>query len=278
MPRIADVSAFLRDFAPPALAEEWDNVGFLVGDEERDCARVMTCLTLTPDVAEEAVWERMDLVVSHHPLMFRPVQRLTADSVEGAMLLELIAAGVAVFSPHTGYDSASEGINRQLAERLGLLDVEILRERAASLPEIFAVDPEVPVPLPEVQGAGRCGRLPEPTTLGKLIELVKRSLGVSNLQYVGPDDARVARVAVACGSAAEFIPDALARDCEALVTGEARFHACLEARARGLALVLPGHYATERPAMERLAATLAARFPEVAVRASEVESDPVNWA
>lgn len=278
MPRIADVTAFLREFAPVSLAEEWDNVGFLLGDEGRDCARVMTCLTLTPDVAEEAVWERADLIVTHHPTLFRPVRRLVADDVEGRMLLELIAAGVAVYSPHTSYDSAAAGINRQLAEQLGLVDIEVLRERAEPAAEALAGEPEVPVPLPEAQGAGRCGLLREPTTLRGLIERVKSALGLARLQFVGDEGQQIARVAIACGSGGEFLPDAIAHGCQALVTGETRFHTCIEARARGVALILPGHYATERPGMQRLVEVIAAKFPDLSVWASAAESDPLQWA
>src|SRR5262245_53065068 len=103
---VADLIAFLEEFAPPGLAEEWDNVGLLIGDRSREVSRVMTCLTLTTDVAEEAIAERAGLIVSHHPVLFRAVKRLTADDEQGKILLQLIAAGIAVYSPHTGYDSA----------------------------------------------------------------------------------------------------------------------------------------------------------------------------
>jgi putative NIF3 family GTP cyclohydrolase 1 type 2 len=98
------------------------------------------------------------------------------------------------------------------------------------------------------------------------------------VQYVGTDRQHIQAVGVACGSAAEFIPDALRNGCDVLLTGEARFHACLEARESGLALVLPGHYATERPGVEELARTLARQFPQLAVWASRSETDPVAWS
>src|SRR5262245_16435797 len=119
MPRVADLVACLERLAPPKLSEEWDNVGLLVGDRTQPVASVLTCLTLTPDVAREAIERRVSLVVSHHPVLFRAVKRLTADDPQGRMLLDLIAARIAVYSPHTGYDSADEGINRQIAARLG---------------------------------------------------------------------------------------------------------------------------------------------------------------
>lgn len=261
---IADVTQFLRQIAPLELAADWDNVGLLVGDESAIVTGVMTCLTLTPDVAAEAVQRRAGLIVAHHPVLFRPVQRLTGDSPEGRLLLDLIAARVAVFSAHTGYDSAADGINSQLCRLLELQCVAPLR------PAVGADG--------AVAGAGRCGALSSPLSLAEFLDRVKAALRVERLQYVGALSQRIERVAVACGSAAEFILDACRHGCQVLLTGEARFHACLEARAMRLALVLAGHYATERPAMEHLARVLAQRFPQLPVWASAAETDPLRWA
>ena len=121
--RIEALHAFLEKFAPPRLAESWDNVGLLVGDRRTEVRRLMTCLTVTPTTVDEAIRGRADLIVTHHPLPFSAVKRLTADTIVGRMLLKLIAAGVAVYSPHTAFDSAAEGINQRLAEGLGLTDI-----------------------------------------------------------------------------------------------------------------------------------------------------------
>src|SRR5688572_28798032 len=127
MTRVSDVVGYLTGLAPLSLAEKWDNVELLIGDNSSAVRRVMTCLTLTPDVAHEAVARQADLVVSHHPVFFKPVQKLTAGDPQGRMLLELIGARVAVFSAHTAFDSARDGINQQLAELLELQDIAPLR-------------------------------------------------------------------------------------------------------------------------------------------------------
>jgi len=259
--RLREIIDFLREFAPPELAEEWDNVGLLIGNPDDEIRSALTCLTLTPNVAEEAIAANCQLVVSHHPVLFRPVQKLTSENSEGRMLLSLIRAGVSVYSPHTRYDSAADGINAQLAKVFNLRDVQPLR-------------PNLTSPL----GSGRWGSLPSPLALGELIELTKPVLRVSTLQYVGNLDRRITKLGIACGAAAEFLRDAAQFGCEALLTGEARFHSCLEAEASNIALILPGHYATERPAMERLAEVLQARFFGLAVRPSDAEDDPVKFA
>lgn len=275
MPVLSDLVAFLERFAPPVLAESWDNVGLLVGDPERELERVMTCLTVTGSTAREAIEERAGLIVTHHPLPFRPLKRLTTASHEGRLLWELIGAGVAIFSPHTAFDSARQGINQQLAAGLDLQDVRPLVESPAAGADNGAVQP-APAAQPAV-GTGRWGLLPAELELSALAGAVKQFLRVEQVQVVGEPGRLVRRVAVACGSAGELLPAARDAGCQVLVTGETRFHTCLEAEGAGVSLVLAGHYPSERFAVETLAGVLAAEFPQLAVWASRRERDPLAW-
>lgn len=266
MIRLQDVVSFLREFAPPELAEDWDNVGLLIGDPADEIRSVLTCLTLTPNVADEAISRGVQLIVTHHPVLFRPVQRLTAETSEGRMLLSLIRAGISVYSPHTSYDSAADGINAQLARLFDLRDVRPLRPKDSLTNEAQPI------------GSGRWGSLPRVTLLSDLIARIKSALRLSTVQFVGDLDRPINRLGIACGAAADFLRDAAKLGCEALLTGEARFHSCLEAEAAKIALILPGHFATERPAMEELANLLHSRFPDLVVQASQSEYDPVQFA
>ena len=259
MPTVTAIAAFLEQVAPFRLAEEWDNVGLLVGHRTQKVERLMTCLTVTPSSAAEAIEERADLIVAHHPLPFRAVERVTSDTTVGRLLLELIAARIAVYSPHTAFDSAADGVNERLAAGLGL-------RGAAPL-----------VPHPEGQGAGRWGRLSEATTLGELAQRLKKFLSIERLQMVGRSEQSVRTVAIGCGAADELLAAAAANHCDAMVLGEARFHTCLEAEALGIGLLLPGHFASERFAVERLAEVLGQQFHDVEVWPSRRETDPVQW-
>lgn len=256
---LASIVRFLEQLAPLRLAEEWDNVGLLVGDSNRPVQRVMTCLTITPTSAAEAVREAADLVVSHHPLPFRPLARLTAENTAGRLLLGLAGARVAVYSPHTAWDSAADGINQQLARLLALRGISPL------------------VPAAEGQGTGRGGWLEEPLALDRLAERVQKLLGLGLVQVVGRSGQSVRTVAVACGAAGELLEPARQAGYDCLLTGEARFHTCLEADACGVAMILVGHYASERLGAERLAERLAAQFPGLEVWASREERDVARW-
>ena len=166
MKTVAELVQWLEDFAPSRLAEPWDNVGLLWGDPAASVGRLMTCLTVTRITAAEAVAEQADLIVSHHPVLFRAVQRIRADLPVTAPLWILARAGIAVASPHTAFDSTAGGINDGLCRRLGLVDVVPLRPLAA--PAAYKI--VVFTPQPDRQavlagafeaGAGRIGAYTE---------------------------------------------------------------------------------------------------------------------
>lgn len=365
MTTVRDVCDHLKSIAPLSLAEEWDNVGLLLGDETAEITGTITCLSLTAEVAREAVERGAGLVVTHHPVMFKPLKKITVENAEGRMLLTLLRHGIAVYSPHTAWDNAAGGINQQLAEILNLREIAPLRPRTAAdhfkivtfVPEpqldrvrqalwdagagtignyhhcsfnlrgtgtFFgsdATNPAVgtagqlefvdeirlevvcasksldrtlsalrtahPYEEPAVDvfsvktpmdgtGAGRFGTLAKPMRLSELNAMISQRLHQPIIQFIGDPSLTVQRLGIACGAAAEFLKDAHRAGCQALLTGEARFHACLEAKDLGLGMILPGHYATERFSMEVLAKQLASRFPTLTVTASQNERDPIQ--
>ena len=259
---VLDISNFLETFAPVTLAEEWDNVGLLVGDPDQEVKRLMTCLTITPASAREAIERQAEMIITHHPLPFRPLKRLTTTQTASRLLLQLIEGKIAVHSPHTAFDSAAAGINQQLAEALELESIK---------PLIPQVDDE------EGLGAGRRGKLAQPISLQAMAQRLRVFLDLPGLHVVGSPDQVITRVAVACGSAGQFLNVARKHQCDLLITGETNFHTCLEAEANQVALLLPGHYASERFAVEQLAKTLATQFEDLEIWASETESDPLAW-
>ena len=362
---IATVLDFLEQFAPLSLAAEWDNVGLLLGDQAGPVERIMTCLTVTPDSAAEAIENGVQLIVSHHPILFRAVKRLTTATPEGRMLLSLIQTGVAVYSPHTAFDNTKDGINDSLARRLQLSDVRPLRRgegtrqckvvvfvpdadlgrvsdamfsagagnigqysqcsfRLSGTGTFFgsdaanptigqkgrreevsewrleAVCPELAVeaviaalrrahsyeepafdvyplrPAASRLGEGRIGSLPRPLSLADFALQVKNELHANLVQTVGDPAGTVEQIAIVCGAGGELLNDAIRSRADVFLTGELRFHDYLAAQSQGLALILPGHYATERPGVEELAERLQKQFPDIQIWASRRESDPVN--
>jgi dinuclear metal center YbgI/SA1388 family protein len=149
MTLVQDIVDVLKQLAPLHLAESWDNVGLLLGDNRAVVQKIMTCLTITPEVVHEAVREKVGLIVSHHPLLFSATQRITTETNEGRMLLSLMAHHIAVYSAHTAYDNASGGINDQLAQALNLtsirpLSINHVNTQAGNAPSTFKIVVFVP--------------------------------------------------------------------------------------------------------------------------------------
>jgi dinuclear metal center YbgI/SA1388 family protein len=261
MPNLSDIVTVLEQLAPPHLAADWDNVGLLVGTQRPEIRRVMTCLTLTPAVAAEAVEQRADLIVTHHPLPFRPVNRITAATATGGVLLDLLSAGIAVWSGHTAWDSAAGGINALLAERL-------------SLTEVTPIEPDATTPD---LGFGRMGTAPAQQTVGDLARQLATSLALPGCHLAGPAARAAGRVGIVCGSGGETVATVAAAGCQTLVTGEIKLHNALDAIAHGLAVVAVGHHASEHFALEVLAERLAAGLPELHCWASTNDTDPLLW-
>ena len=125
---IKDIVRYLDQVAPPGLAEEWDNVGLLVGDADRQVRRVLIALDVTPNVLEEAQQFNADLIVSHHPVIYKPIKGITGDTYSGRLLLKAIDANISIYCMHTNYDVAEDGLNDVLARELGLLNIKGLNE------------------------------------------------------------------------------------------------------------------------------------------------------
>ncbi len=260
MTTIRNACEFLETRLPLSLAESWDNVGLLLGDRDASANRIMTCLTLTPSVCDEAISREANLVVTHHPLPFRPLKAITTDDTTGKLLWRLAGAGVSVFSPHTAFDSAATGINHQIAEALGLNSVRPIVPAETAEPGL---------------GAGRHGLLNKPVSSFNFAASLKAVFETQIVRYAGPSIHQCAHVGIACGSGGSFLQAARQAGCDSLVTGEATFHSCLEAESLGIGLFLVGHYQSERFALENLALTLQAEFAGCEVWASKSEADPL---
>lgn len=270
------IADWMERIAPVRLSAEWDNTGLLLGDSQREVNRVMTCLTLTPESVEEAVTHRADLVISHHPLPFRPLKKITANEPTGRLLWELACAGVSVYSPHTAWDSAASGINAQLASRLKLRKVvPLIAEKHDAPPLLTSESDSFTNPKAESLGTGRAGDLERECTLAELAKLICEEVPYCRPRVVDAGHS-IVRVGIVCGSGGSLIEAAVLSECDLFLTGEATFHQCLEAKGAGLSMLMIGHFASEKFAMDSLAALCRAEFASLEVWGSINEMDPVS--
>ena len=261
MVELSKICLWLDQQAPLGLSEPWDNTGLLLGDDRGQIRRVQTCLTLSSATAREAIERQADLVVCHHPLPLKPFSKITTATSTGKLLWDLARHSICVYSPHTAWDSAEMGINAMIAQRLGLKDVvPLVASQLRGLEHL---------------GAGRLGRLKQPCSMHSFCQQVSRA--IPHCRMRGVDSAKsISTVAIACGSGGSLLEAAVRLGCDLFLTGEATYHACLEAESSGVSMLLIGHFASEHFAMVELADRIRRGFPEVECWCSESESDPVK--
>jgi dinuclear metal center YbgI/SA1388 family protein len=233
----AELLSHVARLAPPDLAEEWDNVGLLVGRHNQVVTRLLVALELRDEVLGEARELGCDAVLTHHPVIFPSLAALTDDAVASELALRAAEERIAVLAAHTNLDSARGGLNDVMAELLGLVETRPLRPAAS--------DPGV--------GLGRVGRV-MPTTLARLAARVAEAFEGAAVSYVGDPETRVEQVACCTGSGASLIADARAAGADAYVTSDLKYHDA--DRADGLQLVSLPHARAERVALKRWTKTL----------------------
>ena len=241
--------SLLGRFVPPQLAEERDNVRLLIEPEASDITRILVALDCTLEVAQEAREVGAQLVLTHHPLFFKPVRKISRSDPDTAPAYALIRSGIGLYAMHTNLDCAIGGVNDALAMALGLTDI-----RPLLLPEL---------PLgEETQGLGRIGMLKEQVPLHVFARQVGTCLDTV-VRMGGKKETPIWRVAVVGGSGGDYVKQAKAAGADVLVTGEVRHHQALEAAALGLGVVEAGHYETECVVLKPLIAGLQAALNEI---------------
>lgn len=259
---IEDILDLLETLAPLGMAEEWDNVGLLIEPEaELLVERILLTIDLTEPVLAEAVQMRANLVIAYHPPVFKGLKRLTRRTASERVVADALRAGIAVYSPHTALDAAPGGMNDWLA---GLLGPGSSR-------------PILPHPRVEGVGAGRVVQLDNPIPLVEALGHIKAGLGLAGLRVAAADrhqeDELIETFAV-CAGAGGSVFERLGQ-ADLLLTGEMRHHDVLARVAEGQTVVLTDHTNSERGFLPKLLACLGENFPELTLRLSTKDADPL---
>ncbi len=259
--RVRDITAVLEAVAPLHLQEAYDNAGLIVGDPEQEVTGVLFCLDSTEAVVAEAVEKGCNLIVAHHPIVFRGLKRLNGATYVERTVVQAIRQGIAIYAIHTNLDNVLQrGVNAKLAERLNLGDLQILAPRPGT---------------PTV-GAGMIGLLPTPQSEVDFLQHVKTALHASCLRHTAWLHRPVQRVAI-CGGAGSFlIPSAIAQGADALVSADFKYHDFFDADGR-LLIVDVGHYESEQFTIELLRDIVREKFPTFALHLTKVLTNPIFY-
>ncbi len=257
-----EILDFLDTLAPKSMKMDWDNVGLLCGSRATPVTKILVALDPFEHVCAEAATWGAELIVTHHPLIFRPLASVTDENAVGRAVSILLKNGISAINAHTNLDQAHGGVNDVLAEVLGLSDIRV-------------IDPQGIDACGNAWGLLRCGLVPE-QSLETFLPHVRSALGCKGLRYVSGGK-RVHRVAVGGGACADEISEALTAGCDTFVTSDVKYNQFWDAHDLGLNLIDAGHFYTENPVVSVLAAKIAAHFPDISVKISETHTDCMKY-
>ncbi|WP_077367929.1 Nif3-like dinuclear metal center hexameric protein [Anaerosalibacter sp. Marseille-P3206] len=235
-----DIINIMNNWAPPYLIDSWDNTGFQIGDPEKSVKKVLVSLDLDEYSFQKAKEAEADMIITHHPILFNPLNKITTETYKGRLIYNIIKEDIVVYNAHTNLDVARGGVNDVLAKLLGLKDVEILSP---------LVNHDV---CSQVSyGHGRIGNIEE-MNVSLFLDTVKEKLEVDYLRIYGSLDRKVHRVALCGGSGGDFIQDAFDSNAEIYITGDIKYHEAQLANELGLILVDANHFDTEKVILPKI--------------------------
>lgn len=259
---VRQLAQALEEWAPPPIAESYDNVGLLVGLPDQALTGVLINLDMTEAVVEEAVEQGANMIVAHHPIWFSGRKRLNGEDYVSRTIMAAVKQDIALYAVHTNLDNVRTGVNQKIANKLGLVETSFLREK---------------INITSTQtGSGMIGQLPTPVSKSVFLEQVKNTFECGGIRYADSPVESISRVAV-CGGAGSFLTrEALQKQADAFVTADITYHKFFDNEEKMLLMDI-GHYESEQFTSELICEFLTKKFPNFAIRLSEIRTNPVNY-
>jgi len=264
---LGEVIEQLDELWPPAGAEEWDAVGLVVGARSQDVTHIRLVIDVVRATVDEAIADGVDLLVAHHPLLLRGVTSVSEDTYKGALVADLIRAGIGLYSAHTNADAVDVGTSEVLGRALGL-------------GEMAPITPG----LDDHSGIGRVGELSQPMRLYDLATLLGRLVPqcASGIRVSGDPEAMVQRVALCTGAGDSLLSHPVVSSSDVYITGDLRHHPASEVQQQrlvsgGPALIDVAHFASEWFFLDQAKSELERRLPGVTVSVSDIVTDPWDF-
>ena len=256
--KVRDIVRVIEDFAPLSLQEKWDNSGLCIGSPESPVSSVLLGLDCTPELVDEAAACGADMIVTHHPLIFSGLKKISPDDSVGAAVIKAVAGGISVYASHTASDKVISGVSGAMAARLGLANISVL-------------DPDE-----NGNGLGAVGELPCPMSADEATAYVKTKFSLKALRCSRPVAGKISKVALCGGSGSSLIGKAMESGAQLYITGDVSYHHFFT--PDGFMLMDIGHYESEKDIVAILFSLIKKNFPNFAVRITEnVNSNPIYY-
>ena len=258
---VKDILNCITEVAPLQWQESYDNAGLQVGDLNAEAHKALICLDITEEIVDEAVAKSCNLIISHHPLIFRGLKRLTPETYIERAVVKAIKHDIAMISMHTNLDNSYLGVSRVLAERLGLKNLRFLQPSAAE---------------PEQCGVGMIGEFENSMGEVDFLEFVAKTIGSPCLRHSALTGRKIQKVALCGGSGVPFMQDALHQKADAYLTADIKYHDFFVPEGNIL-LVDGGHFETEQFTKELICELIRKKFPTFAAEIAETKTNSVHY-
>lgn len=253
--KCSEIISILEEQSPEKFACDWDNVGLLVGDFEQEVQKIYIALDATEETIAEAVKEKADLLLTHHPMIFRGLKKVNSHDFTGKRVIKLIENHISCYAMHTNFDV--KGMAELAAQKMSLIDCQVL-----DITDLGEQGPE---------GIGRVGDLPEKISLETCVRQVKEAFTVDMVKFFGDLSQKVKRAAICPGSGKSVISCALNAKAQVLITGDIDHHEGIDAASQGLAIIDAGHYG-----IEKLFIPFMVQYLEKHTEGIEIQGQPVK--
>lgn len=258
--KIAEIIEKIEQFAPLNLQENYDNAGLQVGDTEQVATGALITLDITESVVDEAIYRHCNLVISHHPLLFHGIKRISNGTWIERIITKAIKNDIVLYSAHTNLDKCEGGVNYEMARLLGLGNVKVL----------------MPEQDDRRAGLGCIGQLPTPENYVDCLRRIKRIFDVKVIRHTTLLDRPVRTIALCSGSGSEFIHDAISQGADLYITGDVTYHKFFDADNQ-IVIADIGHFESEHIIKDLFVGYLSNIFPKFAVWKSDKDCNVVNY-
>ena len=256
--RVRDIINVIEEFAPSSIQEGWDNSGLCIGSPDDEVTSILLALDCTPELIDEAVECGADMIVTHHPLIFSGLKKISSDDLVGRAVIKAIKNGISIYAAHTNADKVLSGVSGAMARRLGMENVSILADEG------------------DGTGLGVVGTLPQPLTSRQALELVKERFGLKVVKSSKPVEGPVTKVAMCGGSGASLIKAAQKAGAQLYISGDISYHNFFT--QNDFMIMDIGHYESEIDIVEILFSLIKKNFPTFAVRITQnINSNPIYY-
>tara|TARA_B100000674_G_scaffold74735_1_gene51822 strand:+ start:230 stop:1021 length:792 start_codon:yes stop_codon:yes gene_type:complete len=261
--RVIEIAKIIDSWMPTSIAEDFDNVGLIIGDPESKITSILVTLDTTEDVVEEAINKGCNLIVSYHPIIFNGLKQITNDSYVQKSVIKAVKNNISVYAIHTSLDNHPKGISYLLSDLIGLKNISILLPKEEKLNKLKI-------------GIGSIGDLEKPMNEIAFFDLLKNKLGLKYLRHTNKLNKKISKVSVVVGSGNFAIKDSIESNVHAFITSDLKYHNFFEADNNAI-LIDIGHYESEKHIKLFIREFLNEKLPNFTILLSEQNINPVNY-